>query len=67
MPKGRGQLEVKPYSNSSEGSVVSMQSGVEEDMAFDDIKGFVTVTYDSRWYLVCVLQTFPSTLEEKLS
>ena len=36
-------------------------------MAFDAIKGFVTVMYDSRWYLACVLQTFPSTLEVKLS
>ena len=47
MPKGRGQLEVTAYSNSSEGSDVSMQPDVEEDVAFDDIKGFVTVMYDS--------------------
>ena len=44
-----------------------MQPDVEEDVAFDDIKRFVTVKYDSRWYLTSILQTFPSTLEVKLS
>ncbi|KAL5503158.1 hypothetical protein EMCRGX_G010065 [Ephydatia muelleri] len=39
----------------------------EEDLVFDDIKGFVTVMYDNKWYLACVLQTFPSTVEVKLS
>eukprot|EP00731_Ephydatia_muelleri_P007129 Em0003g1377a len=39
----------------------------EEDLVFDDIKGFVTVMYDNKWYLACVLQTFPSTVEVELS
>lgn len=67
IPKGRGQLEVKAYSNSTEAGVISMLPGVKEDLAFDDLKGFVTVMYNNRWYLACILQTFPLTLEVKLS
>ena len=40
IPIGRGQLEVKAYSSSSEASVARMQPGIEEDLVFDDIKGF---------------------------
>ena len=59
MPKGRGQLEVKAFSNSSEGSVVCMQPDVEEDVAFDDIKGFVTVHVSQQVVSIMRTANFP--------
>ncbi len=65
VPISQSTLEVKLCPKSADKREVKLTA--EEDVPFENIKGFVTVRYDNRWYLGCVLQTFPEDAEVKVS
>ena len=65
IPESSSTINVKYYSSSSESKVVVVSD--KEEIPFEQIKGFVTAVYDRKWWLACVLQTFPDTEMVKLS
>ena len=66
-PISLNQLEVKVYSTCAEARVVSLNTASQDNLALENIKGFVTLAYNNKWYLAVTLQTFPNTEEVKVS
>ena len=64
LPMSLSELKVKFVSQTSESKTVRIVK--QTNVLFEDIKGFVTAIYDQEWYLACVLETYPDSLEVKL-
>ena len=55
------------YSTCAETRIVSLNTTSENNLTLENIKGFVTLAYNNKWYLAVTLQTFPDTEEVKVS
>lgn len=67
IPLDKHRLLVKAYSfskNSSE-EVTAVQES--DDIAFEDVVGFITCKYDQHWWLGCVLNSNEETQEMQVS
>lgn len=65
VPISLSELQVKFVSNITDFQTVRVVK--QTSLLFEDIKGFVTAMYDKKWYLACVLQTYPDIMEVKLT
>ena len=66
-PISLNQLEVKVYSTCAEARIVCVDTASQDNLILENIKGFVTLVYNNKWYLAVTLQTFPDTEEVKVS
>ena len=65
VPTSLSELKVKFVSNSTDDKTVRIRK--QTNFTFEEIKGFVTAIYDQKWYLACVLETYPDSTEVKLT
>lgn len=65
VPRSLSELEVKFVSNMTNSRTV--RASKQTSFSFDDIKGFVTAVYNEKWYLGCVLETYPESMEVKVT
>ena len=55
------------YSTCAEARIVCVDAASQDNLTLENIKGFVTIVYNNKWYLAVTLQTFPDTEEVKVS
>ena len=65
LPISLSELQVKFVSNITDFQTVRVVK--QTSLLFEDIKGFVTAMYNKKWYLACVLQTYPDSMDVKLT
>src|SRR5215469_7951086 len=65
VPISQSELKVKFVSNSTDDNIVRVCK--QTNFMFEEIKGFVTASYDQKWYLACVLETYPDSMEVKVT
>ena len=62
-PISRYEVAVKDFSYSTVARKEKTTSTVVVSVPFDAIRGFVIAVYDMKWYLACVLATYPDSRE----
>lgn len=67
VPVSQVEMEVRTVSSMSQASKIVRVTKEAKEINFEDVKGFVTVIYDNKWWLACVLETYSDTLEVKLN
>ena len=55
------------YSTCAEARIVCVDAASQDNLTLENIKGFVTIVYNNKWYLAVTLQTFLDTEEVKVS
>lgn len=67
LPLTDKTLTAKLYSYAEDGVTASLVGHIDKKLQIDEIKGFVICQYDQKWWLACVIQTFPIQDEVKVT